>query len=565
MQVYRLIGETRRGGVAFMALLVLTGSILDFFSVAFFLPILMFVVSPDIVTTNSIVSSIYHFFGFSTPLSFMLTIVVAVFAFVVLKSIAVIMITRAKTRYSLAIGGEVSSKLVQQYLQLDYLSFQQRDRSYELNKLASYPIVLAGSIILPATILLSEGIVTVLIFSGIALYDYRTFLLVIVAVLPLMLLVVLSRRHAQKIDRSLKEKYPAILRYATMIVDGLPEIKMSSRPRFFEDQLKNVNRSYASTLVHDQTWQSGTTRLIEVVVAFMICVLAGYVVATRQPHEQALLLLGMYAGACFRIIPSVNRILLAIHQIRTHAHILEDLNLGPAITSTPQAPLPIMAISVSARDLSFGYNERGMLLRNASLSIKKGERIAITGNSGEGKTTFLLLLMGFLKPTAGAVACDGQVVHDHTAWGGQIGYVPQSPIMLNLSIAENIAFGCHPESIDHHKVRTLLEDFRLSALVDGLPDGTATVIGEHGVKFSGGQRQRLAIARALYRDPSILLLDEITNQVQPQMERDILEALSAKAAEGKTIIAVTHKANPEYFDSIYRLEDGRFVPEAVTA
>jgi ABC-type multidrug transport system fused ATPase/permease subunit len=300
-------------------------------------------------------------------------------------------------------------------------------------------------------------------------------------------------------------------------------------------------------------------------VAFLICSLTAYVVATKLPHEQALLLLGVYAGACFRIIPSVNRILLAVYQIRTHEHILQEL--GPDLNNPidlHHATVPFTK-ALSARGISFGYAGQEILLRSASMTIQKGERVAITGNSGGGKTTFLLLLMGFLKPQGGEIVCDNHVIRDHTIWSGQIGYVPQNPILLNLSIAENIAFGCPPEEIDLKKIKTLLDDVHLTALVENLPDGTSTMIGENGVKFSGGQRQRLAIARALYHDAVILLLDEVTNQVQPQMERDILSVLSSQAAKGKTIVTVTHKVTyPEYFDSIYALENGKFISAVVT-
>jgi ABC-type multidrug transport system fused ATPase/permease subunit len=349
-----------------------------------------------------------------------------------------------------------------------------------------------------------------------------------------------------------------------VIVDGLIEIKSFGKEKFFQEQVKRANQSYSRTLIQDQSWQSGTTRLTEVIVAFLICMLAGYVVFTQQPRDQALLLLGVYAGACFRIIPSINRMMLAVHQIRTHDYVLRDLDVAEQAPALPvDQPMPAMKQSIGLIDVTFGYPGQPLLLQKATFSVQRGQCIAITGNSGEGKTTILHLLMRFLEPSGGEILCDGQRVSEFGSWGGQICYVPQNPYLLNASIAENIAFGIPTDAIDRKKVKDLLEIMHLSDLVAGLPAGMDSVIGEQGSRVSGGQRQRLAIARALYHDAGILLLDEVTNQVQPRLELEILEAMSSLALSGKTIITVTHTLSfPGYFDAVYRLENGKLTAVA---
>jgi ABC-type multidrug transport system fused ATPase/permease subunit len=191
--------------------------------------------------------------------------------------------------------------------------------------------------------------------------------------------------------------------------------------------------------------------------------------------------------------------------------------------------------------------------------IHKGEKIAVTGNSGEGKTTFLLLLLRLLRETQGEIRMDGLPIRADISWRQHLGYVPQNPFILDATVAENIAFGIQAAAIDRNKIIRLLSDLDLEKTVGHLPQGMDTAIGEHGVKLSGGQRQRLAIARVLYADADVLLLDEITNQVHPFLEQEIFGVLNNLSGTGKTIIMVTHKlTHPDFFDSVYRLEHGNF-------
>jgi ABC-type multidrug transport system fused ATPase/permease subunit len=197
-----------------------------------------------------------------------------------------------------------------------------------------------------------------------------------------------------------------------------------------------------------------------------------------------------------------------------------------------------------------------MAFKNISLTIRKGERVAIMGNSGEGKTTLLLVLLRFLKETEGKMLVDGNVLVDENGWRKILGYVPQDPYIIDGTLCENVAFGIPAEEIDRSKVLQLMTDLDMNDLVQQLPNGIDSRIGERGSKLSGGQKQRLAIARALYVDADILLLDEATNQVHNSLESEIMEHLAHIAGKKKTIVMVTHKVQTNFFDTVYLLEKG---------
>jgi ABC-type bacteriocin/lantibiotic exporter with double-glycine peptidase domain len=211
--------------------------------------------------------------------------------------------------------------------------------------------------------------------------------------------------------------------------------------------------------------------------------------------------------------------------------------------------------------ISLRYGDNIPILKNASLFIRKGEKIILSGKSGTGKTTLLYLLLRFIKEQEGTISVDGVTLTDQNAlaWRRNIGYVPQNPYILDASVKENIAFGVPDEQIDLNKIGEVIGMMDLGAWVDALPEKIDTVIGERGARISGGQRQRLAIARALYHDAEILLLDEVTNQLDAQTETEVMKAIDHLMSQKKTIILITH--HPDLwtsFDAVYELKDGHF-------
>jgi HlyD family secretion protein len=274
------------------------------------------------------------------------------------------------------------------------------------------------------------------------------------------------------------------------------------------------------------------------------------------------LLLGVYAGASFRMIPSLNRMIGAGIQIRKHEHLfqeLTDLVDTEPLVNKPTGTKANFATTLELVDLSYQYPNGGRVIDHVSLLIRKGEKIALMGKSGTGKTTLLLILLQFLTEYKGKVLLDGIEIQpaNRKAWQNILGYVPQNPLLLDGTIVENIAFGIPPEEIDIKKIDQLIHDLDLDEMVKALPEGADTPIGEKGIKLSGGQRQRLSIARALYANAEILLLDEVTNQLDMNTEREILMLFEKESMSNKTILMVTHQQDLTLkFDRTIRFENG---------
>ncbi len=551
----------KQKGVWVIVLMVLS-ALLDFFSLASFMPLFVLLVNPGFISTNKYASLLYNTFGFSSPTWFIGSLAMTVLILTLLKNVIALWITRSKAAYTFTLGSHLSSRMLSKYIAISYLRFTQLDFSKELNRIANLPIAFANNIIMPIGTLISEGLVFMLLLFCIVLYDIKVFAFLCIILVPAGILYTTKRKSIKETSLDLKEKWPLTLKYALQVVEGLSEIRVFGKETFFKSRFTTISDSLAKTFVRDHTTQSGTSRLTEIIAAFIVCSLIVYSLFLNQNYQQTILLLGVYAGASLRIIPSLNRILNASLQIKTHEYLFHELeelsNPEPSNITMPKSAVSFND-KIQLDDISFSYPGGPTVLDHVSFTVRKGEKIALVGRSGSGKTTLLLILLRFLPNHSGKILLDGKEIgiENYETLRPIFSYVPQSPYMVDGSILENIAFGVPVANIHQEKIHQLIRDLDLDEIIKQLPDGLATQIGERGIKLSGGQRQRIAIARALFADAEVLLLDEITNQLDAQTEQEIVKTLEKVAQQKKTIVMITHHNDLlKHFDQVLKIENG---------
>ncbi|MDX5414151.1 MAG: ABC transporter ATP-binding protein/permease [Rhodobacterales bacterium] len=227
--------------------------------------------------------------------------------------------------------------------------------------------------------------------------------------------------------------------------------------------------------------------------------------------------------------------------------------------------LKVQGGAVELRDVHFGYDPERAILKGISLKVAAGETVAIVGSSGSGKSTIGRLLFRFYDVTKGALLIDGQDLRDVTqvSLHDAIGVVPQDTVLFNDTIRYNIAYGRDGATED--EIMQAARDAQIHDFIMRLPDGYDTQVGERGLKLSGGEKQRVGIARTLLKNPPILLLDEATSALDTETEREIQGAL-ARAAEGRTVLMIAHRLSTVAdADRVIVLEDGHIVEEGTHA
>lgn len=246
----------------------------------------------------------------------------------------------------------------------------------------------------------------------------------------------------------------------------------------------------------------------------------------------------------------------ATERVRELLLMPSEVDLNPPVS---QMELPRFQGDIEYRDVFFSYPTRPdvEVLRGLNLRVRPGEKIALVGQSGAGKSTIVQLLLRFYAPTGGTLLVDGKPVeaYDIGAYRRNIAIVPQEVLLFGGSIRENIAYG--KPGATESEIETAARDANAWEFISGFPEGLDTLVGERGIKLSGGQRQRIAIARAILKDPAILLLDEATSSLDAESERVVQEALN-RLMQGRTSIIVAHRlATIREVDCIYVLDKGQ--------
>ena len=302
-------------------------------------------------------------------------------------------------------------------------------------------------------------------------------------------------------------------------------------------------RYYALTII--------PANILEIFAFATILAVSAYFALSASGTGSTTAMITIFAFAAYRLLPLLNSLSDQFKEILYGGSVLKKLlsdwtNPNPARKSDGlQDQINGLTEKISIQDISFSYPTSAKpLFENFSIEIPKGKMTCIRGRSGVGKTTLIDLLLGLRQPTEGSIYIDGKqlTLSNRRSWQSHVGYVPQKIHILAGTIAENIAFGVEPEDIDYEQVSRAASLACISDHIEQtFEEGYLAEIGDGGNLLSGGEAQRVGIARALYHDPDVLIFDEATNGLDPETENELLNRLLDDA--GKTIVIVSHKTS----------------------
>jgi ATP-binding cassette subfamily B protein len=351
-------------------------------------------------------------------------------------------------------------------------------------------------------------------------------------------------------------------RIAREALGGIRDIILDRSQASFEEAFALVETHGRQAMAQNAFIAGAPKFLLETTGIVALSFVAVALSAREGGILAAVPILGVLALGAQRLLPLLQQAWVGWSQVSANVQLLVDVADLVALPVTPQASAQSAPLAfreaVELDSVSFDYSNRRRALEDVSLSIRRGERVGITGVSGSGKTTLIDILMGFLEPTSGTMKVDGECLEGaaRSAWQCNISHVSQSTYLSDDTIAANVTFGARG-AVDGTRLHEAIEAAQLGPFVASLPDGVSTSVGERGVRVSGGQRQRLGVARALYRRAPILVLDEATSALDEATELAMVEALGR--LEGPlTMIIVSHRAATlALCDRVIRLDQGR--------
>lgn len=335
--------------------------------------------------------------------------------------------------------------------------------------------------------------------------------------------------------------------------------------RFRQDAERNRKAKYAAERL--KAIQFPIVGFLEAISALILLFLGGWQIS--QKNLTASEFVSYLAGLALLIDP-IGHISSNYNEFKqgqaSVERIFELLAIQPTVLEKPNAiALPPVTGKVEYRHVTFAYKPAQPVIKDLSLLALPGERIALVGASGAGKTTLVNLLPRFYDPVAGEVLIDGMNIQDVTlsSLRRQIGIVPQETILFSGTIAQNIAFG--KTTFDLHAIETAAKIANAHQFITRLSDGYYTLVGERGVNLSGGQRQRIAIARAVLLDPQILILDEATSALDSESEALVQEALE-RLMQNRTVFIIAHRLTTvRRCDRILVMEHGQILESGTHA
>lgn len=466
-------------------------------------------------------------------------------------------------------AGAVQAEMLRRYVHASYSSHRRRARSDITQTVTGSVKIVFTGLFLGIIGIISDLFTAVLLLGTLMVLSPLASLVAIVVFGGAALLMVrVIKPHALRYGLQGLSLDTEMWRYLNPAIEGFRESRLFGREDLFVEQYARNRRQAVNPTRGQQVLGELPRYLMEIVMIFGVLVIGVALFATN-PEATAFGLVAVFAAAAIRIAPALNRVVAGVNIVRGSISALDQVVKQVTELDAEESQIPVSFDGVDTipdgdiliRDLSFRYPDSSTnVLTGISTTIPQGHTVALVGSSGAGKTTFADLLLGLFIPTGGMITVHGVDVSRHPdAWRKSIAAVSQRVYLWDASIRDLITFGQPPEAVDEDLLARVVHQARLDDIVSSSPDGLDTVVGEGGARVSGGQAQRIGIARALYARPHILVLDEATSSLDNETEHEITSTLEALHGQ-ITIVVVAHRLSTvRSADEILFFSGGRLV------
>ena len=534
--------------------------VFEIFGLGILLPIISMLLDKDYLKSNYYLNELFSHFNYIPENDFLVYILFFLIIIYSIKSLFLIYLSYRQNRFLSNITAYISNSLFNNYLNQSY-SFFINDNISRLSKNiqleVNYFSIFFKSII---TLIVEGGLVLSILITLIIIEPLgATVIGLLFGFLALIFIQFTKKRliYLGDFRQQLDSKSAKIV---LETFEGIKTIKIKNITNYYVEIFKKISYDKAKINSNQLTLSQLPRYYFELVSIF--CLLGFIIVMISMGKDSTSLLatLGIFVAAVFRVMPSLNRIIVSLQSMKFHNSSVEviykELSSYEEQIDKVEKPF-IFSEKISIDNIQFNYGRKN-ILKNVSLEIKKNETIGIVGESGSGKSTLIDLIIGIQQTTKGLILVDGVNIHSNIkGWFSKIGYVNQDVFLMDDSIINNIALGIPTKEISEQRIHDVIEQTQLKNFIKGLDKGLETKVGDKGVQLSGGQKQRLGIARALYKNPEILIFDEATSALDLSTESNILDTIK-KLKNNKTVIIISHRPNTlDFCDVIYEVNNSK--------
>jgi len=465
-------------------------------------------------------------------------------------------ISKSENTFFYDVASRLSRRNILHYLKDSYIRFINIDSSVYIRKISQQPIEFSNYILINVQQIVAQSILIFFTIVGILFYHPVIFMsLFILLVPPVVLLAFFIRNKLKQVRASSKRTSQMALQYLKESLAGFVESNVYDKNEFFGGRYYQYQQQLNENIATQQTLQGLPPRLIEVFAVLGFLILIALNKWSANVQHVSLLDIGVFMTASYKIIPGMVKILNSTGQIKTYEFTLNDLLLPDEhIINNHISPSKKSIRSIKFENACFKFKE-SPVIDNLCFEIRPGDFVGVSGRSGLGKTTIVNLILGFLEQENGNIIINDKTTNtvERQLYLQNISYVKQQPFLINDSIRRNITLT--DEGYDADKLMETMTFCGIESMFDQNDDGIDKLITENGKNISGGQRQRLALARALYHDFDLLILDEPFSEIDERAENVLLGKIKSLAKTGKMILMITHnKASLSFCNKIISMD-----------
>ena len=562
-QILSLLNKEEKNSFKLLIFLMFVGSFLEAVGLGLIIPFISVIVDSESLKTLTLIpTSITEYvfnLNFKTRIIFFSIIILIFYIF---KNIFIGFLYYKINTFAFGTRSAISNRLFDLYLSKNYNFFMKNNSSKLINNIHNETGVFCEQALIAILTMITEILLIFTISLFIFFYDPKITTIVFIVIFIISLIFqMLTKPYIFKWglqrQRSDEEKFKIL----SQGLGGIRELKIFNKLEYFKNKFEITTNMLGKVSGYHSTLQNIPKLYLELTAIISFIIIIIIITLTTNNIYNLITILTLYGVAAFRMLPSANKIIHSQQNIRFSTasikrlydefNSLEQKNYSE---KNKNEDLPKSWEKFYFNNVSFYYEDKNKkIFENLSLEIKKGSKIGILGQTGIGKSTFFDLLCGLLNPTSGSIFLDEKNIFNlnREMYLKKFGYVSQSIFLFDDTIKNNICFEIDSKNnYDYKQLEKILEISKLKDFVKNLN----TVIGEKGIKLSGGQRQRIGLARALFKNPEILILDEATNALDESTENEIINNLH-KEYSNRTIIYISHNQNTlKNCDEIYEIK-----------
>ena len=568
IKIWKNLKPIRRNQMITVFLVMLLTSLSEIFTLSSVIPFLSSISNQQNLSENKIIVMIFNVFNLNAQDNLIIySSIIFILAILISSSLRLLNIW-LNGRLAAVIGSDFSIKAYENTLYQPYINHLRRNSSEVISasttKIAYTIRFISSSLQIGTAIMVSTGI-----FIGLLLIDFKTtiFLTSIIGISYLIIAKTTKKKLLR--DGKLISTYSKL--QTQTLQEGLGairEILMVGNQELYKNIYKNIDLPLRLKQNQSGFISSSPRFIIEAFAIIIIVVIA--LTLNFNNDQNNITYLGVFVIGAQRLLPALQQLYGGWAIIKTYNYATNDvLNLINQPLRKKQFFKKSESISfkkyIKLENISFKYSSNSeYIIKNLNLTINKGEKIGIIGETGAGKSTLIDLILCLLKPSEGKIIVDGIDIYENSnqqslinSFQSLIAHVPQTIFLLDDSIKKNICLGMNSNLIDMNRIKSASEIAQIKVYIENLKNSYEDIVGERGVRLSGGQRQRIGIARAIYRNPEILILDEATSSLDQYTEDKIMKSIKEKQNENTQIIISHRKQTLESCNKVYILKNGK--------